>query len=188
MGQREDTDTAAARLATLHAYFRQRPVESAEGHSYTAFRARTPHAASPIPYDTDIAEHITAAVGEVVQHTREVNPDAGPLPRHVADVYDWARQHTAHAPGIEQQRRDTLEYRHRLEHAIAAGDASVVRPHRCPACRTLGGLFWQAAARVVVCVNLHCAAKNGGVSRQWTLARLAYEHVAAEKMLRDCAT
>lgn len=188
MGQREDTDTAAARLATLHAYFRQRPVESAEGHSYTAFRARTPAAASPVPYDMDVVEHITAAVAEVTAHVHAVNPDAPMLPQHVADVYALAREHTEHAPEVEQQRLDTLEYRHRLEHAILAGDTNVVRPHRCPACRTLGGLFWQAATQTVVCVNLHCAKRNGGISHQWTLARLAYEHVAAEKMLRDCAT
>jgi hypothetical protein len=79
-------------------------------------------------------DYIDASVTEVVQHTRTVNPDAGPLPAHVADVYDWCRQHTEHAPDIDQQRSRALEIRHRLEHAVRAGDARVVRPIRCPAC------------------------------------------------------
>lgn len=188
MGQQE-ADTAGSRLNDLHVFFlRGRPVEGPEGHSYTAFRARTPHSASPIPYNTDVAEHITASVAEVTAHVHAVNPDADMLTQRVADVYALARERTQHAPEIEQQRLDTLEYRHRLEHAILAGDTSVVRPHRCPACHTIGGLFWQAASQTVVCVNLHCAKRNGGQSQQWTLGRLAYEHVAIEKMLRDCAT
>lgn len=190
-GTDTETDTAAARLHALHAYFRQHPVTGPEGHSFTAFTARTPPAASPVPFDTGVVELIDAAVAEVVHHTRTVNPDAGPLPARVEDVYAWAREHTTHAPHIEQQRRDTIEYRQRLEHAIAAGDSLVVRPHRCPACRTLG-LYWPPEAgrdphAKAVCVNRRCAEGNGGLSRSWSLARLAYERIA-EKTARECAT
>ncbi len=186
-----DTDTAANRLRELLNY-REHPVTGPEGHSYTAFQARTPTAASPALCDLDVVEQIGSAVAEVERHTRAANPDAGPLPAHVAAVYDWAREHTAHAPQVEQARRDMREYRHYLEHAIAAGDTSVVRPHRCPDCQTFG-LFWPRSngrnvKALVVCVNRHCADRNGGVSRAHSLARLAFEHVTAQKMLKDCAT
>ncbi len=192
MEQPDAADTAAARLGQLHAYFREHPVTGPEGHSYTAFQARTPAVASPALTDLDTVERIDSAVAEVVHHTRAVNPDAGPLPGYVAGVYAWAREHTQHAPEVEQQRRDTREYRHYLEHAIAAGDTSVVRPHRCPDCQTFG-LFWprtngRNVKALVVCVNRHCADRNGGISRTHSLARLAFEHVTAQKMLKDCAT
>ncbi len=192
MEQRDDsTDTAASRLHQLTTYFREHPVTGPEGHSYTAFQARTPAVASPVPFSTGVVDHIDASVAEVVQHTRAVNPEAGPLPAHVAGVYAWAREHTENAAEMNQLRRDTIEYRHRLEHAIRAGDTSVVRPHRCPDCHTRG-LHWprgatdpRAGAR---CLNRHCANANGGTSQIWSLARLAYEHVAAQKNLRECAT
>ena len=41
---------------------------------------------------------------------------------------------------------------------------------------------------MAVCVNVHCAKTNGGAHRRWTLARLAYEHVASKKSLDECAT
>lgn len=190
MGQRDttDTDTAGARLHQLDAYYRQRPVTGPEGHSYTRFGARTPATTTPLPYDADVVDHIGATVAEVITHTRRVNPDAGPLPDDVAGVYEWARQHTEHAPDTEQYVRDTREIRHRLEHAIAAGDTSVVRPHRCPACQTLGGLFWIPQIQRARCVNRHCAKANRGIHRTWTLARLASEQAAVEKTLRECAT
>jgi hypothetical protein len=190
MGQRDtaDTDTATARLHQLAAYYRQHPVTGPEGHSYTRFGSRTPAANPGLPFRPEIVEHIDAAVTEVVTHTRAVNPDAGPLPDHVAGVYEWARQHTEHAPDAERQARDTREIRHRLEHAVAAGDTSVVRPHRCPACQTLGGLFWDDRIQRARCVNRHCAKDNRGIHRTWTLARLASEQAAVEKTLRECAT
>ena len=191
MGQRDDTDTAAARLHELHRYFREHPVRGAEGHSYTAGRARTPASTSPVPYDTAVVEHITASVAEVAAHTRKVNPDAGQLPAHVADVYAWARANIQHAPAIEQQHQAVIEARQGLEHAIAAGDHKVVRPHRCPACHTLG-VHWPEGVRDpkarAMCLNVHCANANNGTHRRWSLARLAYEHVTFEKTLRDCAT
>ncbi|MFG2970869.1 hypothetical protein ACGFZS_47135 [Streptomyces sp. NPDC048288] len=182
-----DTDNASQRLAELHHYFREHPVTGPEGHSYT--RPGTGHAASTapgLPYNQRVCDHIRASVTEVVQHTRTAAPDAG-LPQHIEDVYDWAREHTENAPADVQLNRDITEYRHRLEHAVHAGDFSVVRPHRCPACRTLG-LHWQPERQRAVCLNLHCARSNKGHSRSWTLGRLALEHVTAEKSLRECAT
>lgn len=194
MQQRDDstdTDTAASRLNELDTYFRQHPVTGPEGRSYTAFQARTPVAASPLPFDAAVVDHIDAAVAEVVDHTRSVNPDAAPLQGHVAGVYGWAWENTEGAAEMHRQRLETIEYRHRLEHAIRAGDNSVVRPHRCPACHTLGLMWPQGVTDPkgrAMCVNRHCANANGGQSHRWTLARLAYEHVAFEKTLRECAT
>lgn len=190
MGQR-DTDTAAARLHEL-LHYRQRPVTGPEGHSFTAFRARTPATSAPIPYDTDVVEQIDAAVAEVVAHTRTVNPEAGPLPDRVAAVYDWAREHVEHAPETDRFRQAVIEARHRMEHAVATGDVQVIRAHRCPDCSGFG-LHWPSDAgrnpkAKAVCANRHCANRNKGVHRRWSLAQLAYEQVAAEKMLRECAT
>lgn len=182
-----DTDTAAQRLTELHRYFREHPVTGPEGHSYT--RLGTGQAASTapgLPWNERVADHIRTAVTEVVEHTRAADPGAD-LPTRIQDVYNWAREHTENAPEDVQLTRDITEYRHRLEHAVHAGDLSVVRPHRCPACRTVG-LHWSTERQRAVCLNLHCARGNKGVSRAWTLGQLALEHVTAEKNLRQCAT
>jgi hypothetical protein len=181
-----DTDTAAQRLSELNAYFLTHPVTGPEGHSYTHLGGHHTSTAPGLPYNARIAEHIQASVTEVITHTRNANPDAG-QPQRIEDVYDWARQHTEHAPEDVQFRRDVVEYRHRLEHAIAAGDIKVVRPHRCPSCGTLG-LHWQSDRQRAVCLNLHCADANGGISHSWSLGRLAFERVAVEKSLRQRAT
>jgi hypothetical protein len=182
------TDDATTRLATLVAHFSQRPVTSAAGHSYTPTGRRTPATVSAAPLDLDMLDHIDASVQEIAAHARQVNPSAGPLPARVEAAYAWYMESTALAPAAEQQRRDTIVYRQSLEHAIAMGDTRVVRPHRCPACRTVG-LMWRTEFRAAVCTNLRCVTTDG-MSRKWTLARLAYEHIAAqsENSVRDCAT
>ncbi|MFG2359449.1 hypothetical protein [Streptomyces sp. NPDC048521] len=179
-----NTDGAASRLAQLHAYFREHPVNGPDGHSYISSEPRPTTVTPGLPFNAGIVDHIQASVREVIDHTRAANPDAGPLPDHVHEVYAWAHQHTENAPEDVQQRRDTLEYRHRLEHAIAAGDYSVIRPHRCPDCGA-PGLHWQEHLGVALCVNRHCARRNGGTHRQYDLARLAYEHIQTRKNLRQ---
>ncbi|MGW2740555.1 hypothetical protein ACWC4D_40980 [Streptomyces sp. NPDC001288] len=187
-GTDTDSDSASQRLAELDAYFREHPVTGPEGHSYTRFGGHHTSTAPGMPYNTRVADHIDRSVTEVVQHTQAANPGTVlPAPDRIADVYDWAREHTEHAPDDVQLRRDILEYRHRLEHAVHAGDVSVVRPHRCPACQTLG-LYWRPEFQRAVCLNLHCARKNHGISHRWTLGRLALERVTLEKTLRECAT
>lgn len=191
MGTGDDTDTAASRLHQLNAFYREHPVSGPEGHSYIGCGSR-PTAVHPgLPFRPAVVEHIDAAVAEVVAYTRGVNPDAEPLQGHVAGVYDWCRENTQLAPEVVQQSRRVLELRHRLEHAVRAGDGSVVRPHRCLCCRTLG-LHWpegvQDPAAKATCVNVHCAHANGGRHRTWALAELAFEQARVEKTLRDCAT
>lgn len=187
MAEDASTDTASARLRALDAYFREHPVTSAEGHSYSRFGSRTTVTSPGLPFNVRVADHIQAHVDEVVAHTRTVNPDAGPCPDRVDAVYDWAREHTQHAPEAEQTRRDMREYRHLLEHAIAAGDTAVVRRHRCPDCRTFG-LFWQGELGKAMCVNRHCAQGNNGVHRTHSLGRLAFEYTAAKRILETRAT
>lgn len=183
-----DDDTAASRLGALATHFRQYPVTGAEGHSYISSAPRTAATSPAAPVNLTVVDHITASLREVVDHTLATNPAPSPLPARVEAVYGWYVENTRHAPEAVQQRRDTVIYRQRLEHALAAGDRSVVRPHRCPACRTFG-LFWRPELARAVCTNGECLTRDG-LSQKWTLGKLAYEHIAAmsEKAVRDCAT
>jgi hypothetical protein len=47
--------------------------------------------------------------------------------------------------------------------------------------------MWQGHKRRAVCTSRRCLTPEG-LSNTWSLARLAYEHVAAEKSLRVRAT
>lgn len=187
MGSTDDDTAAGQQLRLLTRYFRQHPVTGPEGHSYVSSAPRTARTVPAAPADLGMVDHIAASVAEVAAHTRGVNPDASPLPPVVEAVYDWYLKNTHHADDMQRQRGETIIYRQQLEHAIAMGDTSVVRPHRCPACGTLG-LHWQHTAGKARCLNMNCARRNGGTSRAWSLARLAHEHVVSKKRLDDCAT
>jgi hypothetical protein len=164
----EASDTASARLRDILQHFREHPVTGpVEGHTTT----RT--ASAPLSLST--LDHVQASVSEVVQHTLNANPDAGPAPARADAVYDWCRQHTEHSDEAVQARRDTIEYRHYLEHAIRAGDVKVVRQHRCPECRTWG-LMWSREMARALCTNTDCVDRDG-FSRTWSLAKLAHEHI-----------
>jgi hypothetical protein len=183
-----DDDTAAGRLHTLATYYRQHRVTGPAGHSYISSAPRPTPADPAAPINVDIVDHIDACVREIVDETLAVNPDAGPLPPVVAGAYGWYLENTTAAPEYAQQRRDVIIYRQNLEHAIALGEYKVIRPHRCPQCRTFG-LFWRRDAERAVCTNRRCLTPEG-LSNKWTLAQLAYEHVTEtyEKAVRDCAT
>jgi hypothetical protein len=170
-------DSAASRLRQLNQYFLEHPVTGpVEGHS--------PQAAAPAPLSLATLDHITASVNEVINHTRKAAPDASRPPARADAVYDWARQHTAHADEAVQLRAAAIEYRQYLEHAIRAGDwRKAIRPQRCPECRTFG-LMWQADSQRALCTNTRCTDRDG-FSTTVTLARLAHEHVAARKNLRQ---
>lgn len=191
MGRTEDDTTAGSRLRLLYDHFRERAVTSPEGHSYVPAGPRTTRITAPAPADLGVVDHITASLTEVAAETHAANPDAGPLPSRVEAVYDWYRQHTQQAPEAVQERREAVIYRQQLEHAITMGDVDVVRPHRCPACRTFSLLWPQdrpsPSTGRVICSNRRCLTKQG-LTRTWTLARLAYEYVAAEKTFGECAT
>ena len=180
MGPAEDTaDTAASRLRLLYQDFREHPRTGPAGRSATPA-----HPGAPV--NLAVVDHIAASVREIANEARAANPQADPLPDRVEAVYDWWRDNTRLAPEHVQQRRDIVIHRQYLEHAIAMGDVNVIPPHRCPGCGTFG-VVWRNQIRRAVCLNVRCVTKDG-MARTWSLGRLAYEHVAAEKMLRECAT
>lgn len=184
MGQGDTSkDDAATRLRQLSQYFREHPVTGADGHSYISNQPRATAVNPGLPTNVRVLEHIDRTVAEVVEHTREANPDAQPLPSNALEIYRWCVENTVHAPEVVQQRREVLEYRHRLEHAVAAGDTAVIRPHRCPECNTFG-LMWDDLARRIVCTNGDCVDKDG-MSTTVSFARLAHRHVTSRKKLRD---
>lgn len=187
-----DEHTAARRLRLLQREFtepaRRGPVPKAE---YTdEARSSPPHSTaqsrSDAPLNLGIVDYIGAAVAEVEQHTRAQAPDAGPIPADVAHVYEWARAHTPHLEPEMLAVREAMIYRQGLEHSIAMGDVKIVRPQPCPECRCYG-LFWDNARRKAVCVNRRCTDVNG-LAHAWSLARLAREHIARQKMLKTNAT
>ncbi|MFC8207891.1 hypothetical protein [[Kitasatospora] papulosa] len=123
---------------------------------------------------------MAASVTEAETHVLAAAPGAGRYTGKAADVYNWMRGRTAHLDDTQQSAREALIYRQGLEHAIAAGDTKVIRPHRCPACRTYG-LFWREQAGHAACVNRHCVDEHG-LSRTWSLERLAQQHIADRKL------
>lgn len=179
MGATEQDATTAGRLRELNAYYRQHPVTSAAGHSYISSAPRATATEPATPFNVDVVDHIQASLREVVADTLAANPHPGPLPVRIEGTYRWCIENTANAPEAVQQRRDTVIYRQGLEHAIAMGDTKVIRPHRCPQCRTFG-LMWRAAAGRAACTNRRCLDADG-MTTTWTLAQLAYEHIAATK-------
>ncbi|WP_435606587.1 hypothetical protein [Streptomyces ardesiacus] len=171
-------DSAAARLRYLNDYLLEHPVT---GPSDCRNSTRT--LSTPISLST--LSHIDASVREVIAHTKDANPAAGQAPTRADAIYDWARQHTEHADDDVRQRTAVIEYRQYLEHAIRAGDwRKVIRPHRCPECRCFG-LMWRSGR--ILCTNSECT-DTDGTSTTVTLARLAHEHIASRKNLRQART
>ncbi|MGW2844418.1 hypothetical protein [Streptomyces sp. NPDC001274] len=172
--------TPAQRLRLLQEEFVQ-PARTGPGDGRTPTRT---HPAAPL--NLGIVDRIRAAVTEMETHTRTAAPEAGPVPADAARVYDWARQHTAHLAPERQQVREALIYRQGLEHALAAGDTTVVRRHPCPECGCWG-LFWREQQERAVCVNRYCVDAQG-LTRTWTLAHLAQQHVARQAAAAARAT
>lgn len=187
-----DSHTAARRLRLLQREFTQPasrgPVPKAE---YTdAARTSPPHSTAhsraDAPVNLAIVHHIGRSVAEVEEYTRALAPDAGPIPADPPRIYEWSRSNT---PDLEPGKlavREAMIYRQGLEHSIAMGDVKIVRPHPCPKCGCYG-LFWQSTRQRAICVNGRCTDANG-LAHAWSLARLARQHVAAQKMLKMNAT
>ncbi|MFD7995566.1 hypothetical protein [Streptomyces mexicanus] len=172
MARGDTTDNAAKLLHELHEYHLEHPVTGpVEGHS------RTATAAAPLSLGT--LDHINGSVREVIDHTLETNPAAGPLPQRVQDVYAWMHEQMQHADEVNQQRAAVIEYRQYLEHNIRIGNVKVIRPHRCPKCRTFG-LMWRHEAQRALCTNLECVDRDG-ISTIVSLAQLAHQHVTAQE-------
>ncbi|CAM5493301.1 MULTISPECIES: hypothetical protein [Streptomyces] len=169
----DETGTAKARLRLLRQEFTTPRAHRDPG-------PRTAPTSRP-PADLGIIDHMAAAVREVIDHTRAVAPTAGPAPTDAA-VYDWMQEHTAHLGAEQQTARDAMVIRHSFEHALAAGDADIIRWETCPRC-ACWGLFWQTPTTRAACANSKCVDAKGRPS-VWTLAQLA-EHRAAAQTARS---
>lgn len=173
-------DTAAQRLRLLQQEFVQ-PTRSGPGDGRSSRITE-----SPSLVNLSVVDRIRAAVYEVEHHTRTVAPDADPFTGPAERVYDYCRQHTAHLETEQQNASEAIIYRQELEHAIAAGDTTVVRKHPCPGCGCWG-LYWREAAQRAVCVNRFCVDDNG-LSRTWELKQLAHDHIAQKSAVASRAT
>lgn len=174
-------DTTERRLRLLHTEFTQHVKTGPPGDG----RSSRPVVA-PAPLDLGVLDYMATAVSEVVQHTRAAAPDAGQFTDEATRVYAWAREHTAHLEPERQQAREAIFYRQGLEHAIAMGDTTVIRKHPCPGCGCWG-LIWSAAGQKAACVNQYCR-DDDGISRTWSLAHIAQQHVARQESARTRAT
>lgn len=165
----DSSTTAARRLRTLTEQLTP-ATRPADG------MPRPTRVHAPAPINLDVLDYIEAAAHEIIAHTYTAVPTAGPAPREVGAVYAWAEQATAHLETERQQIHEALVVRQSLEHALRAGNSTVVRREPCPAC-SCWGLFWSRGAQLATCVNKRCATTTGRASR-WTLQQLAEHHVA----------
>lgn len=173
MGHGDDT-TTAQRLRLLQAEFLV-PGSTGPGDGRSATRTT-----SPALVNLGIVDHMRSSTTEVIEYVQAEAPDAGRYTGEAPGVYAWMRESTKDTTPEKRDVRDAIVYRQGLEHAVAAGNYKVIRPHRCPACRTFG-LFWVPAAGQAACVNRHCI-DDEGLARTWSLARLAQQHIADQKL------
>ncbi|MFD9249555.1 hypothetical protein [Streptomyces bottropensis] len=148
----------------------------------TSARAANPSA----PVNLDLVDYMSRTVKEVVDHTRTVNPDAGPVPQDVADIYTWCLENTPNADEAQARYRDFVIERQRLEHAVRLGNTHEVSKHPCPRCGCWG-LMWPPAGTRALCSNRNCLAPDGR-SSTWTLARLAAQTIQRTEIWRRTAT
>ena len=176
----DETATAAARLRLLRAGTHAPPSPGPGPRS----RNRTSESRPPV--DVAVIDHIAATYREVIAHTREIAPAAGPAPADEAAAYEWLAANTPHVSAEQQQARDAMILRHSLEHALALGDKAVIRRIPCPACHCWS-LFWRRTSHVAVCVNRDCRDRHGQPST-WVLRQLAADRVAAKVARSRTAT
>lgn len=176
-----DDTTTENRLRLLQAEFTQYQRTRPDPTGRTATRTE---AAAPVNLDT--LDYMAAAAARMIKHTQAAVPGIDPYAGPLLGLYDWAREHTAHLDEHRQRAREALIYRQGLEHAIAAGDTTVVSKHPCPECGCWG-LIWREERRKAVCVNHYCV-DGQGLTHAWTLKRLAHEHVAAKSAVTSRAT
>jgi hypothetical protein len=177
----QDTATAAAKALRLldSSSLRQQPARGPQ-------ERRTASTTPGTPLNIGIVDYLTRTVAEVRDHTRRVQPDAGPMPQHLEDIYAWYLRHTETADEAEALYRDLLIERHRLEHAVRLGETDVVCREPCPGCGCWG-LMWQPGGNRARCTNRRCRTPDGMTS-SWTLARLAAQKVQRAEIWRRNAT
>jgi hypothetical protein len=180
MGQ--DIATQASRALRLlnHPDLRHHPQTGPNGQPSS--RATTPSA----PLNLDLVDYMARTVQEVADHTRHVTPDAGPVPRQVADIYTWYLENTEHADEHQALHRDFVIERQRLEHAVRLGNTHEVSKHPCPRCGRWG-LMWQTGGTRALCSHVNCRTPDG-LSSTWSLARLAAQKIQRTEIWRRAAT
>ena len=178
MGHTDASQKAAEQLAFLAEYFvdlplaRRRPIRQIEDVA---------------PCNVDTVSHIHASVREIADYMAVESPGTlEPLPASAPAVYDWLIRNTDTDDDAAKRRRDSLVYRQYLEHAIAAGDPTVVRRHPCPGCGCFG-LHWRAPIGKAVCRNRTCRTPEGR-AQVWSLAFLAHEYIESQEKRAARAT
>lgn len=179
MGQ--DTATAAAQALRLldSPALRHHPVTGPT-------ERRTPTTTAGAPLNITLVDYLDRTVDEVTALTRQIAPDAGPLPPRLADLYDWCIEKTGDADQTQQAYRDLLLEKQRLEHAVRLADTSEICKQPCPGCG-YWGLMWDTGSRRARCTNRRCTTPEG-LSTSWTLARLASQKIERTEIWRRSAT
>lgn len=179
MGQ--DTTTAAAKALRLlnSPALRHHPVTGPT-------ERRAPSTTPGAPLNIPLVDYLAETVGEVVALTRDIAPDAGPMPPRLADLYDWSINATGDADQAQQAYRDLIIEKQYLEHAIRLGDTNEVCKHPCPGCGCWG-LMWDTGSRRARCTNRRCTTSDG-LSSTWTLAQLAAQKIERTEIWRRNAT
>lgn len=147
---------------------------------------RSPSTTPSAPLDLGIVDHMTRTVADIADHTMHVNPQAGPLPARVEDIYDWYIANTGDADEAERRYRDALIELHRLEHAVRLGEVDEVCKHPCPRCGCWG-VMWPPGGSRAECTNRRCRTPDG-MSSTWTLEQLAAQKVQRTEIWRRNAT
>jgi len=180
MGRNTAADASRALRLLNHPDLRHHPQTGPAEH-------RTARAAAPgTPLDLGIVDHMVRTVREVADLTHQINPQAGPIPKEVADIYDWCVRNTAGADEAQALYRDFVIERQHLEHAVRLGNTDEVSRHPCPACG-LWGLMWPPGGNRALCSNRKCRTPDG-TSSQWSLARLAAQKIQRTEVWRRNAT
>jgi hypothetical protein len=176
---RDTAAAAASALRLLNSPELRHPPKAAPGLR----RATTTTA--PAPLDLALVDYLEATIHQVVDHTRQVNPNPEPLP-DVDGLYDWYTRNTLGADEADRRYRDTLIELHALEHALRLGDFDAVRPHPCPACGSWG-LFWDREGNRARCSDRDCR-DDDGLASSWTPARLVAQKIQRTEIWRRSAT
>lgn len=167
----EDTAAAADRLTLLRRYHLAPAPPRPDGQPRAAI-----HPTARAPVDLALIDYVTGVVAEAAAFVHATTPPDQPLPAGPGPdrLYDWIDAHTGHLDTARAAARDALVYRQALEHALRAGDETVIRREACPACGCLG-LFWSPERQRARCAYAPCRTK--GRPSTWTLAQLATAHV-----------
>lgn len=179
MGRDAAADASRALRLLNHPDLRHHPV-----HGPT--ERRSPSTTPAAPLNVGLVDYLARTVDELVTLTRDIAPDAGPLPERLEGLYDWCIEHTGNADADQQAHRDFLFEKQRLEHAVRLGEHNVVCEEPCPGCGRWG-LMWDDEGSRARCTHGRCHTPEG-LTSTWTLSRLATQKVWRTEIWRRNAT